>query len=114
MEFVNDVVPEVARRRVIETFSWIAGFIVLVFLLGFLSQFRSSCSRTSWFKAGSVGCCVRKSNGSDLGVLLLSFPAAPTPPIRGRSDPDLDQTWMGLVQHPREEMKKRSAVVNGS
>src|SRR5262245_2881478 len=34
-EFTKDVAPEVARRRVIETFSWIAGFIVLVFLLGF-------------------------------------------------------------------------------
>lgn len=34
-EFTTEVAPEVARRRVIETFSWIAGFIVLVFLLGF-------------------------------------------------------------------------------
>jgi hypothetical protein len=34
-EFTTDVAPEVARRRVIETFSWIAGFILLVFLLGF-------------------------------------------------------------------------------
>jgi Tripartite tricarboxylate transporter TctB family len=34
-EFTNDVAPEVARRRVIETFSWIAGFIALVFLVGF-------------------------------------------------------------------------------
>jgi hypothetical protein len=34
-EFTTDVAPEVTRRRVIETFSWIAGFIVLVFLLGF-------------------------------------------------------------------------------
>jgi hypothetical protein len=34
-EFTNDVAPEVARRRVIETFSWIAGFILLVFLVGF-------------------------------------------------------------------------------
>jgi len=34
-EFVNDVPPEVARRRVLATFSWIAGFILLVFLLGF-------------------------------------------------------------------------------
>jgi Tripartite tricarboxylate transporter TctB family len=34
-EFTTDVAPEVARRRVIETFSWIGGFIVLVFLVGF-------------------------------------------------------------------------------
>ena len=34
-EFANDLPPEVARRRVVEVFSWIAGFIVLVFLVGF-------------------------------------------------------------------------------
>ena len=34
-EFANDVPPAVARRRVVEIFSWIAGFIVLVFLVGF-------------------------------------------------------------------------------
>ena len=34
-EFTTEVAPEVARRRAIETFSWIAGFILLVFLLGF-------------------------------------------------------------------------------
>jgi hypothetical protein len=34
-EFSNDVPPEVARRRVIGVFSWIAGFIAAVYLLGF-------------------------------------------------------------------------------
>jgi hypothetical protein len=34
-EFSNDVAPEVARRRVITIFSWMAGFVLLVYLLGF-------------------------------------------------------------------------------
>ena len=34
-EFSNEVAPEVARRRVITTFFWMAGFILLVYLLGF-------------------------------------------------------------------------------
>jgi hypothetical protein len=34
-EFSNEVAPEVARRRVIAIFSWIAGFILLVYLVGF-------------------------------------------------------------------------------
>jgi hypothetical protein len=34
-EFSSDVPLEVARRRVIAIFSWIAGFIAVVYLLGF-------------------------------------------------------------------------------
>ena len=34
-EFSNEVPPEVARRRVVATFCWIAGFIVAVYLVGF-------------------------------------------------------------------------------
>jgi hypothetical protein len=34
-EFSNEVPPEVARRRVVATFCWIAGFIVTVYLVGF-------------------------------------------------------------------------------
>ena len=34
-EFSNQVPPEVARRRVITIFSWMAGFILLVYLVGF-------------------------------------------------------------------------------
>ncbi|HEV8342872.1 MAG TPA: tripartite tricarboxylate transporter TctB family protein [Candidatus Binatia bacterium] len=34
-EFSTEVPPDVVRRRVITVFSWIAGFILLVFLLGF-------------------------------------------------------------------------------
>jgi len=35
LEFATDVPPEIARRRTIAIFAWIAGFILLVFLLGF-------------------------------------------------------------------------------
>jgi hypothetical protein len=34
-EFANEAPPEVARRRAVVIFSWIAGFIALVYLLGF-------------------------------------------------------------------------------
>ena len=34
-EFSNEVAPEIARRRVVTIFSWMAGFILLVYLLGF-------------------------------------------------------------------------------
>ena len=60
-EFANDVAPEVARRRVIETFSWIAGFIVLVFLVGFpvavplfMISYLAVQSRIGWLQSMSL------------------------------------------------------------
>ena len=35
LEFSSDVPPEIERRRVITAFSWIAGFIFAVYLIGF-------------------------------------------------------------------------------
>jgi hypothetical protein len=35
LELAADVPPEMARRRTVAIFAWIAGFILLVFLLGF-------------------------------------------------------------------------------
>jgi len=35
IEFSSDVPPEIERRRVITAFSWIAGFILSVYLIGF-------------------------------------------------------------------------------
>ena len=35
IEFSSDVPPEIERRRVINAFSWIAGFILCVYLIGF-------------------------------------------------------------------------------
>jgi len=34
-EFTDEVAPEIARRRVITVFSWIAGFIFFVYVVGF-------------------------------------------------------------------------------
>ena len=57
-EFANDVPPEVARRRVVEIFSWIAGFILLVFLLGFpvavplfMISYLTMQSRIGWLQS---------------------------------------------------------------
>ncbi len=35
LEFSSDVPPEVGRRRVITAFSWIGGFVLCVYLIGF-------------------------------------------------------------------------------
>jgi len=35
LEFSSNVPPEIERRRVITAFSWIAGFILAVYLIGF-------------------------------------------------------------------------------
>jgi hypothetical protein len=35
IDFAIDVPPEIARRRVLNTFAWIAAFMLLVYLLGF-------------------------------------------------------------------------------
>jgi Tripartite tricarboxylate transporter TctB family len=60
-EFTNDVAPEVARRRVIETFSWIVGFIALVFLVGFpvavplfLVSYLAIQSQVGWLLSASL------------------------------------------------------------
>ena len=55
LEFSTDVDPVVARRRVIGMLVWIAGFILLVFLVGFpvavpvfIFSFLSLQSRVGW------------------------------------------------------------------
>ena len=35
LEFSSDMPPEIERRRVVAAFSWIVGFILLVYLIGF-------------------------------------------------------------------------------
>lgn len=35
LDFATDVPPPIARRRTVAIFAWMAGFILLVFLLGF-------------------------------------------------------------------------------
>ena len=61
MELATDVTPEVARRRATGIFLWVAGFIMLVFLLGFpiavplfiLSYLRLQ-SRVGWWQSISL------------------------------------------------------------
>ena len=55
LEFSADVDPAVARKRVIGVLAWIAGFILLVFLVGFpvavpvfIFSFLSLQSRVGW------------------------------------------------------------------
>lgn len=58
LEFAADVTPDVALRRVITIFFWIAGFILLVFLLGFpiavpvfILSYLILQSRVSWWQS---------------------------------------------------------------
>lgn len=57
-EFSNEVPPEVARRRVITMFSWMAAFILAVYLVGFpltvplfVFLFLKFQSEVSWTKS---------------------------------------------------------------
>jgi len=57
-EFSNEVPPEVARRRVITMFSWMAAFILAVYLVGFpltvplfVFLFLKFQSEVSWAKS---------------------------------------------------------------
>lgn len=57
-EFANDVSPEVARQRVIAIFSWIASFVLLVYLVGFplavpvfIFLYLKFYSRESWLSS---------------------------------------------------------------
>jgi len=56
IEFTSDLPPEIERRRVIAAFSWIAGFILCVYLIGFpltvplfIFVYLKFESRVSWF-----------------------------------------------------------------
>jgi hypothetical protein len=60
-EFSTEVPPEVARQRVIAVFSWIAGFILLVFLLGFrmavlvfIFSYLKIQSQVSWLRSTAL------------------------------------------------------------
>lgn len=91
-EFANEVPPEVARRRVIEVFSWIAGFILLVFLLGFpvavplfmLSYLRLQ-SGTGWWQSVAL-------TAAAWGFFYGVFERL----VRLQFEPGVIQTWMGL------------------
>ena len=91
-EFVNDVPPEVARRRVVEVFSWIAGFIVLVFLVGFpvavplfVLSYLVVQSRIGWLESVSL-------TAATWGFFYFLFQRL----LHLQFEAGMVQTWMGL------------------
>jgi len=92
LEFAADVAPDVARRRVIAIFSWIAGFILFVFLAGFpvavplfIFSYLSLQSRVGWWPSVTLTAAAWGFfYGLFQRLLHLSFEAG------------LIQTWLGI------------------
>jgi hypothetical protein len=91
-EFTMDVEPAVARRRAIETFSWIAGFILLVFLLGFplavplfMISYLTIQSRTGWLQSTVL-------TAGAWGFFYFLFQRL----LNLQFETGVIQTWMGL------------------
>ncbi len=91
-EFSNEVAPEVARRRVIAIFSWIAGFILLVYLLSFpvavplfIFSFLRVQSQVSWLRSIAL-------TAAAWGFFYTVFQRI----VQLQFEPGLIQTWLGL------------------
>jgi putative tricarboxylic transport membrane protein len=91
-EFSNEVAPEVARRRVVAIFSWIAGFILLVYLVGFplavplfIFLYLKLQSRESWFFSVAL-------TGIAWGCFYMLFQRV----VQLQFEDGLIQTWLGL------------------
>jgi len=91
-EFVSELPPGLARRRVIEIFSWIAGFILLVFLVGFpvavpffMFFYLRLQSGVGWWQ--SVGL-----TAAAWGFFYGIFERL----VRLQFEPGVIQSWMGL------------------
>jgi hypothetical protein len=92
LDFTADVPPEVARQRVIGTFLWIAGFILLVYLVGFpvavpvfIFSYLKLHSRVDW----RLSCALT-------GVTWLFFYSVFQWLLHLRFEEGLIQTWLGL------------------
>jgi hypothetical protein len=92
LEFGADVPPDIARRRVINIVIWIAGFIMLVFLLGFpiavplfIFSYLALQSRLGWWQSA---CLTAMAWGFFYGVFERL--------IHLRFEDGLIQTWLGL------------------
>jgi hypothetical protein len=90
--FTTNVEPEVARRRVIETFSWIGGFIALVFLVGFpaavplfLLAYLAIQSQVGWLLSVSL-------TATTWGFFYFLFQRL----LNLQFEAGVIQTWMGL------------------
>jgi hypothetical protein len=92
LEFAADVPPDVARRRAIGILLWIAGFIVLVFMLGFpiavpvfIFSYLSLQSRVGWrFSIALTAAAWLFFHGLFQRILHLPF------------EDGLIQTWLGV------------------
>jgi putative tricarboxylic transport membrane protein len=91
-EFTTEVAPEVARRRVIATFSWIASFIALVFLLGFpvavplfMVSYLKMQSRIGWLQSMTL-------TAGAWGLFYFLFQRL----LNLQFEAGVIQTWMGL------------------
>ena len=90
-EFTTEVAPEVARRRAIETFAWIGGFILLVFLLGFpiavplfMISYLTMQSRIGWLQSMAL-------TAGAWGFFYFLFQRL----LNLQFEDGLIQTWMG-------------------
>jgi hypothetical protein len=91
-EFSKETPPEVARRRAVAVFSWIAGFIALVYLVGFpvsvplfVLFFLRLQSGVGWWQ--SVGL-----TAVAWGFFYVLFERV----VRLQFEDGLLQTWLGL------------------
>ena len=84
LEFSSDVPPEVERRRVITAFSWIAGFIFCVYLIGFPLTVPLFICCYLRFESGVGAAADDRGNGNHLGDLLWAVSKARALTIRAR------------------------------
>jgi|SRR4026209_2795780 tripartite tricarboxylate transporter TctB family protein len=91
-EFSNEVPPEVARRRVITMFSWMAAFILAVYLVGFpltvplfVFFFLKFQSEVSWTK--SIGLT---------GITWMLFYGLFQWLVRIQFEAGAIQSWLGM------------------
>ena len=92
LAFSADVPPEVARRRTVAIFAWIAGFILLVLLLGFpvavplfmFSYLTLQSSAGWWLSLALTAAAWGFFHGLFERLLRLPF------------EPGWVQTWLGL------------------
>jgi hypothetical protein len=91
-EFSNEVAPEVARRRVIAIFFWIAGFILLVYLVGFplavplfIFLYLKFYSQESWLSSLAL-------TAAAWGFFYVVFQRV----VRLQFEDGVIQTWLGL------------------
>jgi hypothetical protein len=91
-EFSREVPTEVARRRVIAIFCWIAGFILLVYLAGFpvavplfIFSYLKLQSQVSWPRSLAL-------TGAAWGFFYIVFQRV----VRLQFQDGVIQTWLGL------------------